>query len=94
MTDLFFFSENQKKTYKLCTTPSGSMMFWISVYKKENGGFLHARGADFVECRESAFRILEAHAVPIEETDYVNALKDYFAIDKKVRETFIQTYHL
>lgn len=94
MTDLFFYSAQQKKTYKLSTTKNGTLMYWICVCKTEGGGFLHARGADPIESMEKGKEILTAIGVQVGESDYINALKDYFAIDKKVREAFIQTYKL
>lgn len=70
------------------------MIYWVAVYRTDAGGFFHGRGADAVADLATGKKLLEMMAQPAKEKDYINALKDYFAIDKKIREQFIKTYNL
>ncbi|MEX2591860.1 MAG: hypothetical protein WD426_03740 [Anditalea sp.] len=85
----------QKKTIKLdpCEDKERARMYWVQVRLEANGSFIHARGCDVAD-REKAEDILRLTANPAVEADYVQALKDYFAKDKKVREQFIDAYKL
>jgi hypothetical protein len=92
--DLFFKSDQQRKTYKLSQTKNRCLMYWVAVYQLDGGGFFHGRGADPVESWEKGVKLLESMAQPATEQDYINAMKDYFAIDKNVRKQFIVRYNL
>ncbi|PRY90594.1 hypothetical protein [Mongoliibacter ruber] len=91
----YFRSDSQRKTYKLEMSISGkALLYFVSVTAQNDGSFLHARGCDVFKHESTALEIMETIAVPATEDDYLTALKDYFAIDKKVREAFIKTYNL
>jgi hypothetical protein len=92
--DLFYKSDQQQKTYKLSQNKYGCLIYWVAVYQLDGGGFFHGRGADPVANYQTGKKILDAMARPVEEEQYLNAIKDYFAIDKKVRNQFISRYNL
>lgn len=92
--EMFFRSDKQHKTYKLSQTKQGCLMYWVAVYQLDGGGFFHGRGADPVANWETGVKLLEAMGRPVTEQDYINAMKDYFAIDKSVRKYFITRYNL
>lgn len=95
---LYYRSEQQRKVYKLIQTTSNEgtkvLIYWVSIYSTEGGGFFHGRGADVVESLEMGQKMLEYLGKPTTEKDYIDSLKDYFAADKKVREQFIKAYNL
>lgn len=86
----------QKKTYKLDRSDKEdkALLYWVQVRIQPNGGFIHARGCDVISGRDRAQTLMEATALPTTEEDYIGALKDYFAADKRVREQFIDHYKL
>lgn len=92
----YWIDEQQKKILKLDCDPKKeeARVYWVQVCATEGGGFIHARGCDVVSVQEKAEEILRLTAEPAQEQDYITALKDYFAADKKVREQFIKTFKL
>lgn len=91
----FFKSESRRRIYKLQRDPSGkATLFWVSVWKDEEGNFQHGRGGDAMPSWEQGLEVCKLMALPATESDYIDALKDYFAIDKKIREAFIKKYNL
>tara|TARA_R110002074_G_scaffold243116_1_gene414894 strand:- start:286 stop:573 length:288 start_codon:yes stop_codon:yes gene_type:complete len=86
----------QRKTYKMDPdTRDGVVhLFWVQVHMNDDGSFIHARGRDIINTKENAEKILKETALPYTEQGYIDSLKDYFAIDKKVREQFIKQYKL
>jgi hypothetical protein len=93
--EAFFRSTTQRRIYKLHLDPSGkTMLFWVSVWKDQEGNFQHGRGGDTMPSWERGMEVCQLMAEPIQESDYIDALKDYFAIDKKIREAFIKKYNL
>lgn len=70
------------------------MLFWVSVWKDEAGSFQHGRGGDVMPSLSQGLKACQLMAVEATEQDYINGLKDYFAIDKKIREAFIEKYQL
>jgi hypothetical protein len=93
--EAYFKSVNPSKTYKLSQDAQGQViLFWVSVWKDAQGSFQHGRGGDVLSSWEKGYEVCQLMAAPAEESDYINALKDYFAIDKKIREAFIEKYKL
>jgi hypothetical protein len=93
--EAFYRSETQRKVYKLHQDAEGKvMLFWVSVWKDSLGNFCHGRGGDAMDSWERGEEVCRIMALPATEADYIAALKDYFAIDKKIREAFIQKYNL
>ncbi len=92
--DIFYFSESQRKHYKLSQQGERTFLYWVAVYQTEEGGFFHGRGRDAVASMELGAELMEKMGKEMTEADYIQAMKDYFAIDKKVREQFIATYKL
>jgi hypothetical protein len=92
--DLFYYSDSQKKHYKVSEQSGKVWMYWVAVYATEEGGFFHGRGRDYVASMELACELMEKMGEEISEARYIQAMKDYFAIDKKVREQFIEVYKL
>lgn len=92
--DNYFRSATLQKTYKISQEKENTYMYWVAVHETEGGGFLHARGKERAESMEKAMEMMAVIAKPVKEEDYITALKDYFAIDKKVRESFIKNYKL
>jgi hypothetical protein len=90
----YYYSSRQSRHYKLSQQDDRVLIYWVSVYRTDGGGFFHGRGADAVADLPTGKKLLEMMAEPSTEQDYINALKDYFAIDKKVREQFIKAYNL
>lgn len=91
---LYFRSDAQNKTYKLDESEDICYIYYVQVSATRHS-FTHARGRDHVRDLETAKKLMETlEAVPVSEQDYISALKDYFAIDKKVREQFIKSYNL
>lgn len=90
----YFHSVQQSKFYKLTQQGDRVLIYWVSVYAIGGGGFFHGRGADPVSDIDTGLKILQAMANPSTEEAYIQALKDYFAADKKVREQFIKAYNL
>ena len=91
----FFTSNSQRKIYKLQRDSSGKVtLFWVSVWKDEEGNFQHGRGGDAMPSWEKGLEVCRLMAKPAQESDYIEALKDYFAIDKHIREAFIKKYNL
>lgn len=90
----YYYSGQHSRHYKLSQQGERTLIYWVSVYSTDGGGFFHGRGADAVADLPTGRKLLEMMAEPATEQDYINALKDYFAIDKKVREQFIRTYNL
>lgn len=93
----YYRDPEQHKSYKVEPGKPGrpTYIYWVQVHKDfGTGAFIHARGRDVVDHPDKAKHLLEATAKPATEQHYINALKDYFAIDKKVREQFIETYKL
>jgi len=86
----------QRKTYKVDTTSEKdeAYIYWVQVHMFDDGAFVHARGRDVVQGKYKAKEILEVTAAPSTEKEYISSLKDYFAIDKKVRGQFIKQYEL
>jgi hypothetical protein len=86
----------QRKTFKLDTSSNDKVAFvyWVQVHMESNGAFIHARGRDVISIKDKAEEILKETATATTEKEYIEALKDYFAIDKKVREQFISQYKL
>lgn len=70
------------------------MLFWVSVWKDADGSFQHGRGGDVLSSWEKGLEACTIMAQECTEQDYIDALKDYFAIDKKIREAFIEKYRL
>lgn len=64
---------------------------YVQVVKFDTGSFRHHRG---VTCYPNTDRLndflQEKNLVPGTEADFIGMLKNYFAIDKKVREGFIR----
>ncbi|AWW31854.1 hypothetical protein DN752_17900 [Echinicola strongylocentroti] len=85
----YFHSITQKKTYKLHCTDDQTYVYWVSVYATTEGAFVHARGRDVFKDKCTALNYLEFLAKPCRESDYMDALKDYFQIDKAHREQFL-----
>jgi|GEM_PF-3298665 len=92
--DLYFRSPTTQRTYKLVQDEELVYLYYVQVSATKHS-FTHARGRDYVQNMDMArqmMKTMDAH--PVKEQDYINALKDYFAIDKKVRDQFIKTYNL
>lgn len=92
--ETYYRSEQQRKIYKLKKTEAGAELYWVSVYQLKDGSFFHGRGMDVVDTYEKGQLACEMLAVTATSEDYLTALKDYFAIDKRVRESFINQYKL
>lgn len=93
--EAFFRSTDQRKIYKLHQDTSGKvMLYWVSVWKDESGNFHHGRGGDAMPSWERGKEVCTIMAKEASESDYIDGLKDYFAIDKQVREAFIRKYNL
>ena len=93
--EAFYRSYDQHKIYKLHQDKKGGvMLFWVSVWKDAHGNFHHGRGGDAMPSWEKGKEVCDIMAQPASESDYIDALKDYFAIDKKIREAFIKQYNL
>lgn len=91
----FFKSTSQRRTYKLHRDSSEKVtLYWVSVWKDEEGNFQHGRGGDIMPSWEKGLEVCQIMAKPAQESDYIDALKDYFAIDKHIREAFIKKYNL
>lgn len=94
-TPQYYRSTEQRKIYKLTVVDGIVQLYWITVYQLTDGSFFHGRGMDVMKSLEKAEKVCELMTdSPASEADYMTALKDYFAIDKKVREQFIQKYNL
>lgn len=92
--DRYYFSADQHKAYKLHANNGKADLFWVQVYQLTNGSFFHGRGMERLETFEKALEACELMAKPCGEEVYLEKLKDYFAIDKKIREAFIKKYKL
>ncbi len=91
----FFKATGHHRIYKLAQDKDGQvMLFWVSVWKDASGSFQHGRGGDVMPSWEKGLEACQLMAVEATEPDYINGLKDYFAIDKKIREAFIEKYQL
>jgi len=90
----YYFSEDQKKAYKLESTESGAKLFWVTVCLFQDGSFHLSRGCDLLDSYDKGLAACEAMADPSTEEKYLNYLKDYFGVDKQVREAFIKKYNL
>jgi len=90
----FFRSDQERKTYKL--DPAAEVCYVYYIHVASNGhDFTHARGRYHVADLAAAKALMKTlGATPAVEQDYINAMKDYFAIDKRVREQFIEKYNL
>ncbi len=92
--DLYFYSPSQQKHYKLTKVRDRSFLYWVAVYPIDGGGFFHGRGRDFISDFDKAQKLMEEMGKPTSEPTYINALKDYFAIDKRDRDLFIRQFNL
>lgn len=90
----YFRSESQRRIYKLAQENDRTFLYWVTVWKVEDGTFHHGRGADRLANWEKGLELCQLLAVEATEEDYITGLKDYFAADKNVREQFIQKYNL
>lgn len=93
----YFFHPDANKSYKLDTDAKGnSWIYYVQVKQfPDTGSFVHARGRDAVNSQATARKLIEAMGgLPSTEAKYIAMLKDYFAIDKKVREHFIKIFNL
>ncbi len=93
----FYFHPDQNKAYKINTEADGQTFLYYVQVKKffDTKAFIHARGRDAVASEAIARQLIEAQgALPYTEEKYLSMMKDYFAIDKKVREQFIEKYKL
>jgi hypothetical protein len=90
----YFVDPGKKKTYKLREIEAGAQLYWVQVYQYEDGSFIHSRGMDRVESFEKGLEVCGLLAKDATEADYIEALKEYFGIDKKIREAFIKNYNL
>ena len=90
----YFWCPSQQRTYKLVQEENHVYLYYVQVSATTHS-FVHARGRDVVTSMDIAQQVMGTlEAKPVKEQDYINALKDYFAIDKKVREQFIKAYNL
>lgn len=92
--DRYFVDEGKRKYYKLQENNQGASLYWVHVAGFEDRSFVHSRGMDKLESFEKGLEVCGLLAKPCQESDYIDALKGYFAIDKKVRESFIEKYNL
>jgi hypothetical protein len=86
----YFYSESSDKFFALKMENNEIRLYWVSVKGDKSRSFLHARGADTFPSLEMALKFLNLVAVPSNESVYIEAIKDYFAADKKLRELFIK----
>jgi hypothetical protein len=91
--DEFLIDPQEHKTYKLSTHDGKTFIYWVSVFATKEGAFFHGRGRELVRDPQKV-NSLKQKASQATEQDYINAMKDYFQIDKKVREEFIKHYKL
>ncbi len=66
---------------------------YIQVVKYKSGAFRHHRGKTFFRTRKERDDHL-SNCDRCGEQRWIQAYKDYFGIDKKVREEFIKKYEL
>ncbi|WP_289030721.1 hypothetical protein [uncultured Algoriphagus sp.] len=90
----YFVDPSKKKTYKLRETDQGAQLYWVQVYQFADGSFIHSRGMDRLESFAKGLEVCGLLAKEASESDYIEALKEYFSIDKKIREAFIKNYNL
>ena len=93
----YYFHPHDNKGYKISKEgEEHTYIYYVQVkFFDKTKAFIHVRGRDAVASEGMARQLLEAQgALPSTEGKYISMLKDYFAIDKKVREKFIETYKL
>ncbi|MFN3802173.1 hypothetical protein [Belliella pelovolcani] len=90
----YYYSAHQNKHFKLSEEKGRVTLSWVAVYKKDCGGFFHGWGVDVLESIDLGKKLMQETAEPSSIEKYITAMKDYFAIDKKVRLQFIEKYKL
>lgn len=88
---------DKNKTFKVDTENDDGVayVYYVQIWRDPNTlAFVHARGRDVIQKADKAEEIMKLTSLPVTENVYIQALKDYFAIDKKVREQFIEKYKL
>lgn len=90
-----FFLKNprRKEVIKVVEEQNGFVQFYyVQTFGYDNGGFICRRGLDNTR-KDLADCYLEGFD-PATEQDYIEALKEYFGADKKLRDHFIKLYNL
>lgn len=86
-------SSVKKEVIKVVEERNGFVQFYyVQSLGYDNGGFICRRGMD--STRKDLADCYLQNFLPATEADYVNALKEYFGADKKLRDHFIKEYNL
>ena len=89
----FLKSPGRKEVIKVVEERNGFVLFYyVQTLGYDNGGFICRRGLD--NTRKDLADCYLQNFQPATEWDYIEALKEYFGADKKLREHFIKEYNL